>query len=391
MKTVCELNKCAGCMACIDICLKGAITIEDNLSAYNAVIDENKCIGCNACHSICQSNHPAKLMSPIMWHQGWSGTQDVRKQCSSGGIATALFKAFIEAGGVVCSCTFYNGKFVFEVAEKIEEVKKFAGSKYVKSNPEGIYTKVKEYLKKGCEVLFVGLPCQVSALKNCVGAQYEDNLFTVDLICHGTPSPELLEIFLKQYGYTMKMFQDIQFRVKAQFRSSGDYKGIITNGVSDKYSIAFLNSLIYTENCYSCQYARKERVSDLTLGDSWGSELPMDEQKKGVSLILCQTTKGKQLLEIADIHLEKVNIEKAIANNHQLSHPSEMPKGRNKFYKRLRNHKFNSLVFWQFPKQCLRQDVKQILIKARIIRENRGKLVYSILLLQQGKQNGYQA
>ena len=117
----------------------------------------------------------------------------------------------------------------------------------------------------------------------------------------------------------------------------------------------------------------------------------MDEQKKGVSLILCQTTKGKQLLEIADIHLEKVNIEKAIANNHQLSHPSEMPKGRNKFYKRLRNHKFNSLVFWQFPKQCLRQDVKQILIKARIIRENRGKLVYSILLLQQGKQNGYQA
>ena len=60
MKTVCQLNQCAGCMACVDICPKGAITIEDNLAAYNAVIDENKCIGCNACHKVCQSNYPAK-------------------------------------------------------------------------------------------------------------------------------------------------------------------------------------------------------------------------------------------------------------------------------------------------------------------------------------------
>ena len=39
MVTVCEKDMCAGCMACIDICPKDAITIRDSLHAYNAVID----------------------------------------------------------------------------------------------------------------------------------------------------------------------------------------------------------------------------------------------------------------------------------------------------------------------------------------------------------------
>lgn len=367
MKTVCELNQCAGCMACVDICPKGAITIEDNLAAYNAVIDENKCIGCNACHKACQSNHPAKLLAPIKWYQGWAEIPDVRKHCSSGGMATAISQAFIKSGGVVCSCTFHNGEFIFEFAERIEDLKKFAGSKYVKSNPKSIYKSVKEYLRSGREVLFIGLPCQVSALKNFVGTQYESRLFTADLICHGTPSPKLLEMFLNQYGHTLSELRDIQFRVKAKFMVYGDYKGIITNGVSDKYSIAFLNSLTYTENCYSCQYACKDRVSDLTLGDSWGSELPMDEQKKGVSLVLCQTEKGNRLLQMADIHLENVDIEKAVANNHQLSHPSVMPKGRKKFYREIPKKRFNSLVFRTLPKQCFRQNVKQFLIKTKML------------------------
>lgn len=373
MKTVCELNKCAGCMACIDVCPKGAISIEDNLSTYNAVIDMNKCIGCNTCHSICQANYPAKMLSPIRWYQGWAKTPDVRKHCPSGGIATAISQAFIEAGGVVCSCTFNNGAFVFEFAENVEELQKFAGSKYVKSNPVGIYRSVKEYLKRGRNVLFIGLPCQVSALKKYVGAQHKNKLFTVDLICHGTPSPKLLEMFLNQYGYTLKNLQDIQFRVKTKFMVYADYKSVITDGVSDRYSIAFLNSLTYTENCYSCQYACKERVSDLTLGDSWGSELPIEEQKKGISLLLCQTEKGKGLLQMAGIHLENVNLKKAIANNHQLNHPSYVPKGRQKFFANLKNHNFNILVFSIFPKQCLRQNIKEILIRCKIVREA-GKL-----------------
>lgn len=379
MKTVCELNKCAGCMACVDICPKGAIKIKDSLSAYNAEIDENKCIGCNACHKVCQANHPAKAKAPIDWHQGWTENAETRKECSSGGAATAISKGFLENGGIVCGCTFNEGKFIFEFAENEDELKKFIGSKYVKSDPMGIYKEIKSRLKREEKVLFIGLPCQVAALKNYVSTDLSDKLYTIDLICHGTPSPKVLDIFLKQYGLTLSSLKDIKFRVKAKFQIYGDYKGIITKGVSDRYSIAFLNALTYTENCYRCPYAKTERVSDVTLGDSWGSELAMDEQKNGISLILNQTEKGNELLKMANLHLEAVDIKKAIASNHQLEYPSFKPKGREKFFDGLKDRNFNSLVFRQLPKQCLRQDVKKVLIKLHII-DGGGKLNYNILV-----------
>lgn len=368
MKTVCAFNQCAGCMACVDVCPKGAITMVDSLSAYNAVIDAGRCIDCNACHAVCQRNHPAKQRPPANWYQGWALEPGLRHRCSSGGLATAVSEAFIEAGGIVCSCTFQEGQFVFAFAETKGELQKFSGSKYVKSNPVGMYKKVKQFLKDGRKVLFVGLPCQVSAMKNYIGAQYEEQLYTADLICHGTPSPKILEIFLNQYGYSLGELRDIQFRIKAKFMIYADHKSVVPNGVCDKYSIAFLNSLIYTENCYSCPYACKQRVSDLTLGDSWGTNLPEEQQRQGISLILTQTQKGAELLNMANICLEDVDIEKAIKNNQQLCEPSHPPKTRNSFFNGIeKNKKFNHLIFSRYPKACLKQDIKSILIRTGII------------------------
>lgn len=367
MKTVCKKDQCAGCMACMDACPEQAISVVDSLKAYNAIIDESKCINCNFCHKICQTNHPTEGKKTIQWWQGWSINKKLRSECSSGGLATEIASAFVENGGIVWGCTFNDGEFRFESAENISEVKKFTGSKYVKSNPSGSYKKIKKALENKEIILFIGLPCQVSALKNYVGEELEKNLFTIDLICHGTPSPQLLETFLKQYGRSLKKIKEIKFRVKDKFMINGDYKGIITNGVSDKYSIAFLNSLTYTENCYNCHYAHEKRISDLTLGDSWGSEIQIQEQKKGISLILCQTQKGASLIEMTEVHLESVDSEKAIKNNQQLKRPSVAPKGREKFFDNLEKKNFNFLVFENFPKQCIRQDIKQFLIKTKII------------------------
>lgn len=370
MKTVCEKDQCAGCMACIDICSQNAISIVDSLKAYNAVIDTRKCLNCNLCHKVCQKNFPAKSEHPIQWYQGWAGNDTLREKGSSGGIASAVAKSFIENGGIVWSCTFKNGEFGFENAKHLEELEKFIGSKYVKSNPQGVYKQIKTSLKEGQKILFIGLPCQVSALKNYIGEKLSDNLYTIDLICHGTPSPQVLELFLKQYGYSLRNLKNIQFRIKAKFMVYIDSKGVITNGVSDKYSIAFLNSLTYTENCYQCMYAKTDRVSDLTLGDSWGSELQSKEQKSGISLALCQTSKGMEILQEAELHLETVDVERAIQHNHQLLFSSKKPNGRDKFFSKLGKKGFNTLVFCQFPKQCLRQDIKQILIRAKIIKRN---------------------
>lgn len=367
MKTVCKLDMCAGCMACIDICPKKAITIKDDLVSYNAIINENMCIECGACYKVCQYNNSPNMKSPEVWYQGWAEDEEIRKSSSSGGYATAIANAFIDNGGIVCSCIFKSGKFLFDFATNIVELKNFSGSKYVKSNPTGIYKSIKCRLKKGEKILFIGLPCQVSALRIFVGKELENNLYTCDLICHGTPSPKLLNMFLLQYGKELPTLNEISFRKKAKFMMSSNNKGIITDGVSDKYSIAFLNSLIYTENCYACKYAKQKRVSDLTLGDSWGSNLNKVEKEKGISLVLCQTIKGRELLKKAKIHIENVDLKKSIENNHQLERPSEKPVGRKNFFKQLTYKKFNKVVFKQLPKQCLRQDIKRILITLKLL------------------------
>ena len=361
--TVCELNKCTGCMACIDICPKEAITIKDTLSAYNAEIDAGKCVNCNLCHNICQNNNIIKFNTPIEWYQGWASDESIRKGGSSGGIATALMLAFVANGGYVCSCIFKDGQFVFEVLRDSQEVLRFSGSKYVKSNPEGAYKRVKHLLVQGEKVLFIGLPCQVSALKLFVGGKLQINLFTADLICHGTPSPKLLENFLKQYNFTLTDLSKISFRDNNIYRIATDRYNNQNISVTDSYCISFLKSICMTENCYSCQYAKFDRVSDITLGDSWGSKFTQDEVKKGISLILCQTDKGKQLIRQSQLKLYDVNIKNAVEHNKQLRAPSARPQSAEKFFSSIvADKKYNKIVFNLYPKQSFKQIVKKILI-----------------------------
>lgn len=369
MTTVCQLNKCTGCMACVDICPKDAITIKDSLFAYNAQINEAKCINCSLCHNICQNNDTIDLAKPIKWYQGWAEDEEVRAGGSSGGAASALMLAVVESGGYVCSCTFKDGQFVFDVTNSRDEISKFKGSKYVKSNPQGAYKKVKELLKQGEKVLFIGLPCQVAAVKLFVGDKLQDNLYTADLICHGTPSPQLLQVFLKQYDYELKDLTDIKFRLGTTYQVLNGSKGITTTGASDSYSISFLNGLNFTDNCYTCNYARSNRVSDITLGDSWGSELPVEEQRKGISLMLCQTQKGIELIEHCGMHLLNVDIINAISSNRQLSAPMSKPSAREQFFNSInKGKKYNKVIFKLYPKQTFIQQIKKILIKVKLWR-----------------------
>ena len=84
--------------------------------------------------------------------------------------------------------------------------------------------------------------------------------------------------------------------------------------------LAFLYGASYTENCYSCSFANMNRVSDITLGDSWGSGI-LEELNQGISLILIQNKKGKKLVKDADIELRPVDLDVAVEHNQQLNHP----------------------------------------------------------------------
>nr|WP_297705752.1 Coenzyme F420 hydrogenase/dehydrogenase, beta subunit C-terminal domain [uncultured Butyrivibrio sp.] len=368
MITVCDKNQCAGCMLCVDICPKKAISINDNLKAYNAVIDSEKCVNCNLCHSKCPQNNDVPKKEPINWYQGWIQDEDIRSKSPSGGIGMALATQFVREGGYVASCVFRDGEFQFAITNDEDEVLKFSGSKYVKSNPTRIYGKISAILKEGNKVLFIGLPCQCAAVKKYVDDRYADNLYLVDLICHGTPSPRLLSVFLNQYSKKLLEINDIKFRLKAKMQVVVDDEGIVCKGVSDRYTIGFLNGLTYTDNCYNCKYASGSRITDITIGDSWGSELEVKELKKGVSLMLVQTGKGEALLKKANVELFPVDVENAKRNNDQLVAPMPEPVSREQFFGAVGQKKFNKLIFDRYRNQCIKQDIKHILIRMHLVK-----------------------
>lgn len=363
MKTVCKINQCTGCAACVSKCFKHAIHIADDLKAFNAIIDESLCVNCRQCERVCPTNNPVVHLQPASWQQGWALDKKMRLNASSGGVASAVAIGFIKTGGVVCSCVFESGKFVFDFADNENSVKHFVGSKYVKSNPDGIYEKINGYLAHDRKVLFIGLPCQTAGVRSYV----KDHvlLYTIDLICHGTPSQGILQMFLNEKGYSAEQMQSIDFRRKTEFFLSVNQESVEPDSVRDRYTYAFLKALCYTENCYSCSYASVQRVSDLTLGDSWGSMLSVAEQKRGISLVLCQSHKGNELLADAELHLESVNIDNAVKNNRQLNEPSKKPKQYGLFYETLKKKgSFCCAVKKCYPGDCFRQDLKKFLIKS---------------------------
>lgn len=367
MSTVCSWNQCAGCMACVDVCPCAAIDVQVNITACNAVIQTEKCVHCNRCREVCPNVTPLQMKAPIEWHQGWALDQQIRSMGASGGYAAAIAQAFVREGGVVCSCTFAMGQFRFAFASTESELKKFQGSKYVKSNPAGVYKAIRTRLSRQERILFIGLPCQVAAVKKFFGCSKMENLYTVDLICHGTPSQKTLESYLQQNKVDLVNAVDVKFRHKHQYQLCVDGKSIGTPGVRDSYMVAFLNGLIHTENCYSCRYAQIERVSDLTLGDSWGSDMLAQNQSDGVSLVLCQTEKGKELLRTAGIHMENVDLQNAIEHNEQLRHPPIQSPSRVALLKILEENKnFNRALNKFLPKEGIKRIIKTILIKAGV-------------------------
>lgn len=368
MKTVCKENACNGCMVCIDKCPKNCISIKDSIFYYNAIKDINICIECGQCEKVCPNNYLPPKLEPVEWKQGWA-QWNIRKASSSGGAASAIIKSFLDAGGYVASCLFSHGEFVFDITNDKDTAMKFSGSKYVKSNPVGIYKKVQEKLKTN-RVLFIGLPCQVAALKRYVN--YSENLYTIDLICHGTPSPKVLDYFFEENNIDILELKDVKFRSDSEFGINMDGTKLSLSKVTDNYLLTFLDCITYTQNCYECKFATWGRVSDITLGDSWGTDLK-SEFSNGISLILCQTKKGKELLEKSEMILFDVDIENARKHNHQLQKSSILPVKREQFLNGLIQGKnFSICTMRAVPWMYFKQRIKYILIKLHILKMRGG-------------------
>ena len=308
---------CCGCGACLNICPKDAITMaEDDAGFIFPKVDKALCVDCGLCKNVCvfskkgegENDNPQVYAAVV-------NDRETLENSSSGGVFSALANAVIEKDGVVFGASLKDGFSVEHIfIDNKNDLKKLRGSKYVQSLTGTAFRKVKDFLKKGKYVLYCGTPCQISGLKAYLGENRE-NLFTVDIICHGVPSMKMLK---DDISYVTKGkaddIKDIKFRDKSYgWGTKGslvsETKKIKYNAGSSPYYFYFLKGEVYRESCYNCRFPSENRQGDITLGDYWGirneviRKLGDINPDLGISCVLVNSEKGRNLLDSAKKYL----------------------------------------------------------------------------------------
>ena len=340
--------QCCGCNACEMVCGKKAITmIEDEYGFRFPQIDTEKCVGCGSCQKVCCINNDVELCKPGTVYAASYKNKDISAKSASGGIFAALAKQVLTEGGIVFGSA-YTKQFDVEVIsiEKIEDLPRLQGSKYVQSSMNSSFLKIKSELQAGRTVLFCGVPCQVEALKRFLGRSYE-NLLLVDIVCHGVPSNRMLKDYLAFLADKKQMeVQSIQFRTKT--KGQNVYGEIAYRQVSHTGEIAyrqeplisykssyyklFLNCQTFRDSCYHCKFAGTKRPGDISLCDYWGIEdehpdFVKEVEKEGlagISAIMVNTNAGLAFFERLkqEFLLRESTVEQVAKHNPQLQVPS---------------------------------------------------------------------
>ena len=345
-----EKSKCCGCGACMKICPRNAISMEEDEHGFiYPKIDESKCVNCGVCKKICSFQNSVETNKSQKAYAFSLKDEKKIMNSASGGAFYALAESMISQGGIVYGSSMQKENGIMTVkhkrAEKIEELKQFQGSKYVQSDMTDAFIMIRNDLLQGKKVLFSGSPCQNAALKKFLSKEY-NNLYTVEIICHGVPNLRLFQDFIKYYEKKLGgSIEEFYFRDKSRgqgyitktiYTAKDNSKQIkIKPGEQFAYIRFFSKSLTLRENCYKCPYAGENRVADITIGDFWGFNDVHPEMKgndqftemKGISCVLVNSERGLDYLSKCknDFYLLESSFEKVQKHNEQLKAPTVIP------------------------------------------------------------------
>lgn len=386
MNNISKLDKCkcTGCRMCEQICPVNAIKMIENSEGFlEPAIIEEKCINCGICANKCPQLNEIKStrLEEIQVYAAKSKNIEVQKQSSSGGLFSNFVDYIFDNNGIVYGCAFNNDIKAEHIRiESREELCKLRGSKYVQSDIKDTFIQAKQDLENGKLVLYSATPCQIAGLKQFLEKDY-DNLITIDLVCHGVPSPELFKKYVKylEEKYNSKIIE-YQFRSKEKNSWGLNLKIKFDNNkvkyipmTFDSYYKAFIQGKTYRECCYSCKYANEKRIGDITIADYWGIEKEHSEfyDENGVSAIIINTSKGLQIWNQIKNKIDYVqsSVEKVKNKNHNLNEPTYKTEDRENIYKNLKNKEFKDYIRDDLKFKCEIKDVIKNMIPGNLKRK----------------------
>ena len=358
---------CCGCSACEQICPKNCISLESDKEGYwYPQVDKEVCIDCKTCEQVCPVINQNKERKPLNVYAAINKDDEMRAKSASGGIFTIVAEKVIKLGGVVFGVKFDNDwNVIFGFTETIEGLNDFRRSKYVQAWLGDTYKEVREFLKKGRLVLFVGTPCQVAGLRKFLKKNYE-NILLMDLLCEGVPSPKVWKKYLKEelarqgeknsvlsHSISGKdvLIKDISFRNKslgwkkfsfaltlAKASAVGEKNTVLPSYVNREsaYMQAMFQYLDLRPICYECPFKSCKSHSDITIADYWGITVhhPEMDDDKGTSMVYINTDKGRSFYDIDKTRYIETVYEEAFRFNNVVTSSKRHPY-RDKFFARI--------------------------------------------------------
>lgn len=336
-----EKTKCTGCFSCYNVCPKECIIMkEDDEGFIYPFVNYEQCVHCDLCISTCPALN-TKYNNACNNCYAVTCDSEIQYKSSSGGVFSVIAEHIIDNKGIICGVAFdSNFGCSHTFIEKKEDLYKIRGSKYIQSNIGYVYKEIKRHLQHR-QVLFSGTPCQVAGLYNFLSGSNIDNLFTIDIVCHGVPNAKIWNMYLSE-NFDKKNIQVINFRDKEKGWAVQNIT-VVIDGIKffdKKFMDGFVQNLFLRESCGQCQYAKLERTADITLGDFWGiwREDPSMYDHMGVSLVLVNSQKGKSIFnsikdKFSSCKEENINATKM---NYPLFRSTIHHKNRDFFFKKIK-------------------------------------------------------
>lgn len=346
MKNISDVkDNCVGCRSCEQVCPKNAIVIKEREDGFlYPYVDQEKCIDCSLCVKHCPtqlSKNSSVVPLKVFAFRNKNDAQIM--QSASGGVGALAAQEIIKEGGIAYGVSYDKSFGVKHIrVDCLSDLHKIQSSKYVQSDTGNTYSQVQKDLLAEKTVLYTGTPCQIDGLHSFLKKDYE-NLYTIDLICHGVPSPKFFKKYLEfQNKQTDGKIIYYNFRSKdkrgwgTQYLLKTKTKTKTKTLSLDRYGKHFMSGDCYRECCYQCAYANIHRVGDLTIGDFWGigKSHPEFYSEKGVSSVFVNTEKGQKLFDgiKSKALVIDATLEEAMAKQGNLVHPTKRPAERDTFY-----------------------------------------------------------